>query len=86
MANVITEDKGRLQALERALGQIEKTFGKGSIMRLDSKAMYIIPGISTGAISLDRLLFGRRGGGKKGTVAVEFDDMDNVPGRASRPM
>ncbi|NNF42394.1 MAG: recombinase RecA [Phycisphaerales bacterium] len=58
MANVITEEKGRLQALERALGQIEKTFGSGSIMRLDDDPK-AIPGIATGALSLDIALGGR---------------------------
>ncbi|MCZ6835552.1 MAG: recombinase RecA [Planctomycetota bacterium] len=70
MANVITEDKGRLQALERALGQIEKMFGKGSIMRLDGQADYIIPGISTGALSLDIALGGR--GVPRGRVVEIF--------------
>ncbi|MCP3902487.1 MAG: recombinase RecA [Planctomycetes bacterium] len=53
------QDKGRLQALERALGQIEKTYGSGSIMRLDSSSQNIIPGIGTGALSLDLALGGR---------------------------
>ena len=70
MANAITEDKGRLQALERALSQIEKTFGKGAIMRLDSKARYVIPGISTGTISLDLALGGR--GVPRGRVVEIF--------------
>jgi len=65
MANVITEDKnrtedkGRLQALERTVSQIEKSFGKGSIMRLDSDSINPIAGISTGALSLDIALGGR---------------------------
>jgi recombination protein RecA len=59
MANSMTEDKGRIQALERALGQIEKTFGKGSIMRLDSDPKNLAPGIGTGALSLDLALGGR---------------------------
>jgi recombination protein RecA len=59
MATAISEDKGRIQALERALGQIEKTFGKGSIMRLDADPKNITPGISTGALSLDLALGGR---------------------------
>ncbi|MCI0631271.1 MAG: recombinase RecA [Phycisphaerales bacterium] len=54
----MVEDKGRLQALERAVGQIEKTFGKGSIMRLDSNATNAIAGIPTGALSLDIALGG----------------------------
>ncbi len=58
MASSTVEDKGRLQALERALGQIEKTYGKGSIMRLDGDAP-AHPGFSTGAISLDLALGGR---------------------------
>ncbi len=58
MADVTTEDKGRLRALEQTLGQIEKTFGKGSIMRLDGDATNVIPGISTGALSLDLALGG----------------------------
>ncbi len=57
--NVIMEDKGRRQALDRALGQIEKTFGKGSIMRLDDDPSKVVPGISTGSISLDLALGGR---------------------------
>ncbi len=59
MTNTIAEDKGRLQALERALSQIEKNFGKGAIMRLDEDAMNLIPGISTGALSLDLALGGK---------------------------
>ena len=55
----VTEDKGRLQALERAIGQIDKTFGKGSIMRLTGDSQYVIPAISTGALSLDLALGGR---------------------------
>ena len=53
------DDKGKTQALGRALQQIEKSFGKGSIMRLDEDAHLAIPGISTGAISLDIALGGR---------------------------
>ncbi len=59
MAKAVTEDKGRLEALERALSQIEKTFGKGAIMRLDADATNLVPGISTGTISLDLALGGR---------------------------
>ena len=57
--SVTIEDKGRAQALQRTLTQIEKTFGKGSIMRLDEEARAAIPGISTGAISLDLALGGK---------------------------
>jgi len=39
--------------LKLALGQIEKEFGKGSIMRLGDKNHEAIPVISSGALSLD---------------------------------
>ncbi len=59
MANRNSDDAGRLQALERALGTIEKTFGQGAIMRLDDDVSNLPPGISTGALSLDIALGGR---------------------------
>jgi len=47
-------DKERGKAVEIAVGQIEKQFGKGSIMRLGGKdAIAPIPAISTGSITLD---------------------------------
>src|SRR6266508_4516674 len=50
-------DRERLKAIEMAVSQIEKQFGKGSIMRLGQKdAGYMIPSISTGAVSLDYAL------------------------------
>jgi len=64
------DDQGRLQALERALGQIEKSFGKGSIMRLDSNPDNVPPGIATGALSLDLALGGR--GIPRGRVVEMF--------------
>jgi len=51
------DDKERARALETALGQIEKQFGKGSILRLGSKdAIVPVSVISTGSISLDAAL------------------------------
>jgi recombination protein RecA len=50
-------DRERARAVEMAVGQIEKQFGKGSIMRLGQKdAVTAIPAISTGAVSLDYAL------------------------------
>jgi len=49
----------REQALGRALQQIEKSFGKGAIMKMDESMAPAIDGISTGAISLDLALGGR---------------------------
>src|SRR3989441_2356083 len=51
------DDKERSRALETTLGQIEKQFGKGSILRLGSKdAIVPVAVISTGSISLDAAL------------------------------
>src|ERR1700692_4642073 len=48
------EDKERARALEQTLGQIEKQFGKGSILRLGSKeAIVPVSVISTGSIAVD---------------------------------
>ncbi len=41
------------QALEQALAQIDKTFGKGSIMRLGANDKVDIDSISTGSLGLD---------------------------------
>ncbi|MFW5499843.1 MULTISPECIES: recombinase RecA [unclassified Maridesulfovibrio] len=46
----------RKAALSTALTTIERKFGKGSIMRLDSEASHNIPIIPTGSISLDMAL------------------------------
>ncbi len=57
VAEKISADKEhRLKALDLALAQIEKQFGKGSIMRLDSKVVVDIPVIPTGSLSLDAAL------------------------------
>ena len=49
-----TEDKAK--ALETALGQIEKQFGKGSIMRMGENLNFNIEAIPTGALALDMAL------------------------------
>jgi recombination protein RecA len=57
MAAEDRNDRERAKAIEAALGQIEKQFGKGSIMRLGQKdAVTAIPAISTGSVSLDYAL------------------------------
>ena len=51
------DDKERARALDATLGQIEKQFGKGSILRLGSKESVIpIAVISTGSIAMDAAL------------------------------
>ncbi|MEZ5354513.1 MAG: recombinase RecA [Bryobacteraceae bacterium] len=65
------EEKERGRALTAALGQIEKQFGKGSIVRLGSKeAMIPIAAISTGAISVDWAL--GVGGFPRGRISEVF--------------
>ena len=61
----------RLKALELAISQIEKRFGKGSIMKLGESAGVAIAGvISTGSISLDIAL--GIGGIPKGRIIEIF--------------
>ena len=61
----------RMKAIDLALSQIEKQFGKGSIMRLGSKeAIVPIAVISTGAISFDAAL--GVGGFPRGRVVEVF--------------
>lgn len=45
--------ENKQKALEAALSQIEKSFGKGSIMKLGEQAGLKIPSISTGSLGLD---------------------------------
>ena len=57
MPNPDRAEKERSKAIDIALGQIEKQFGKGSIMRLVGKgAVSTISSISTGSISIDYAL------------------------------
>ena len=48
------EKEDKLKALDAALGQIEKQFGKGAVMKLgDSSAHMNVETIPTGSLSLD---------------------------------
>ncbi|PKK83112.1 MAG: recombinase RecA [candidate division Zixibacteria bacterium HGW-Zixibacteria-1] len=62
---VVTPD--RKKALESALQQIEKSFGKGSIMRLGDEAAVVMDIIPTGSLGLDYAL--GVGGVPRGRVA-----------------
>src|ERR687886_1107456 len=46
----------REQALDTALGQIERQFGKGSVMRMSDQAQVSIGAVSTGSLALDLAL------------------------------
>ncbi|MDL2285807.1 recombinase RecA [Desulfococcaceae bacterium OttesenSCG-928-F15] len=50
----ISGEKGK--AIDAAMGQIERQFGKGAIMRLGSKEVIAVPTISTGSLALDKAL------------------------------
>lgn len=59
MSNEKNNDKVRqekLKALELTLGNIEKNYGKGTIMKLGDEAVENVDAISTGSISLDLAL------------------------------
>jgi recombination protein RecA len=53
MANIPSD---KLKAAETALSQIERQFGKGSIMRLGAKEFAAVSAISTGSIGVDAAL------------------------------
>ena len=48
--------EGRLKSVDNAITQIQRQFGKGSIMRLGSDARQNIPVISTGILGIDIVL------------------------------
>src|ERR671925_898089 len=65
------QDRERAKAVDLAVGQIEKQFGKGSIMRLGQKgAIQPMEAIPTGAISIDFAL--GIGGMPRGRVVEIF--------------
>lgn len=54
----MSKDADRQKALDAVLGQIEKSFGKGSIMRLGDNKTMDVETISTGSLKLDIALGG----------------------------
>lgn len=46
-------DANKSKALEAALGQIERQFGKGTVMRMGDSGRQAVPAISTGSLGLD---------------------------------
>ena len=72
----MTSDKDKLRSLEEAVSRMEKTFGKGSVMRLGERVHMQVDTTPTGSLSLDLALggglpkgrlveiFGAEGGGK----------------------
>src|ERR1700684_3978919 len=58
--SAVSRDPAKESALSRAVQQIEKQFGKGSVMKLDGNARASVDGIPTGSLSLDIALGGSR--------------------------
>jgi recombination protein RecA len=56
MGETMAELKDRQRAVEQAISQIERQFGRGSIMKMGEDHILDIPAISTGALSLDLAL------------------------------
>ena len=52
----MAEQQDRQRAVEQAISQIEKQFGRGSIMKMDVDKVLDIPVISTGSLALDLAL------------------------------
>ncbi|HEN20947.1 MAG TPA: recombinase RecA [Desulfobacteraceae bacterium] len=63
-------DNERGRAVEQAISQIEKQFGRGSIMKMGEQQVIDIPAISTGSIALDIAL--GVGGVPRGRVVEIF--------------
>ena len=48
-----SQNKEKLKALQLTMDKIEKSYGKGSIMKLGDRAIEDVPAISSGSIGLD---------------------------------
>ncbi|HLH42891.1 MAG TPA: recombinase RecA [Bryobacteraceae bacterium] len=64
------DEKERARALGATLSQLEKQFGKGSVIRLGSQAVAQVPAVSTGSISVDYAL--GIGGFPRGRISEIF--------------
>ena len=64
------DEKERARALSATLSQLEKQFGKGSILRLGGQAVNAVPAISSGSISVDFAL--GIGGFPRGRISEIF--------------
>jgi len=60
----------REEALDVALGQIERQFGKGSVMRMSDRPQVAVGAVSTGSLALDMAL--GIGGLPRGRIAATY--------------
>lgn len=70
MANELKIDENKKKALESALTQIEKTYGKGSVMKLGDNMHLNVEAVPTGSLGLDLAL--GVGGIPKGRVVEVY--------------
>lgn len=49
----LNQNKEKLKALQLTMDKIEKSYGKGSIMKLGDRVVELVPSISSGSIGLD---------------------------------
>ena len=52
-SNTMKENKEKTKALNLTIEKLEKTYGKGTVMKLSDESIIDIPSISTGSIGLD---------------------------------
>ena len=71
----------REKALESAMNQVERQFGKGAIMKLGDKPVMEVPVISTSSLSLDKAL--GIGGLPRGRVVEIFGPEAVAQGHAN---
>ncbi|MBU1822801.1 MAG: DNA recombination/repair protein RecA, partial [Bacteroidetes bacterium] len=55
MAQTVDADS-KLKALQTTLEKLDKTYGKGTVMRLSDSKVLDVPTISTGSLGLDLAL------------------------------
>ena len=53
---VITDDSAKAKALETAIAQLDKKFGKGTVMKLSGSNNMVVSAVSTGSLTLDLAL------------------------------
>ena len=70
MAEKTTINADKLKVLDAVMAKIEKDFGKGSIMRMNSAEVNDVPVIPTGSVTLDMAL--GVGGYPKGRIIEIF--------------
>lgn len=56
MAKTVDNSGDKLRALQTTLDKLDKTYGKGTVMRLSDQAVMEVPTISTGSLGLDLAL------------------------------